>query len=77
MSHRLGFVLGVISRAQFDKLEDLKTRAPEEYELAEVRLGITRPQLEARFGEEVVTLADRKVARVWKTNRRTGRRFRR
>jgi hypothetical protein len=83
MAHWLALKLGVITLDEARHLQGLKLSNHEEYEREEYRLGATRAQLEKLFGKEVVDSVDALPSNYrypypkdWRTNRRTGRRFR-
>ncbi len=84
MAHWLALKLGVITLEQARHLQGLKLSNPDEYVRQEKALGATRAQLEQRFGKDVIELVDRFPSNfrfppvsAWKTNRKTGKRFRR
>jgi hypothetical protein len=84
MAHWLGLKFGVITLEQARHLQGLKLSNREEYERQERALGTTRAQLEKRFGKDLVDAVDNTPSNYrlmsyagWRTNKRTGRKFRR
>lgn len=81
MADKLGLALGQITRDQMKTLQKLKKAGNlEEYEALEKKWGTTRPQLEEKYGKELVAKIEAGQKKtvstaIIRTNRRTRKKY--